>query len=154
MSFIRTVTPEINGRTFTINVLALATARQVWARLQKIIAAFADEESSAGMSAFMLACMAGAISEEDFKFYAEKFGQATQVDMGDGRVLVLTKMEAQQEVFGNSFEDQFEWLDACIKHNYEGVLAKMRAALKEAAEAARLKAEAAKLEAEKQSESQ
>ncbi|MEY4507961.1 MAG: hypothetical protein RLZZ450_83 [Pseudomonadota bacterium] len=142
MSALLSTTPvEINGRTYQIRPLAFADARQVYAKMQRLLALHGDEavtESKCGL--FLFAGLIGAINDDDLKFFIDKFGPTTVCALDAQRTLPLTTDEHRSNVFAGCFEECLAWLDACVDVNYAGVMAKLGAA-KTALEA---KVEAAK----------
>ena len=117
---------EISGHTYTIRKLPLASARKVFARLQRVLALYADRDMAAeGLSPIVCANLAGALSEADLQFYATEFGPSTTVQWEDDRVLMLKDPKHQEEAFADNFADQLDWIDACVQLNFAGVLAKI-----------------------------
>ncbi len=132
---------EINGKDFTIAPLPVAEARQVYAKIQRVLVLSAEESvESSGVGATMWATMAGGLSEEDLDVVIKLCAARTTVDFRDGRVLPLTSAAAMNAAFEGAIDDLFAWLDASFTVNFAGVLAKMRAAATKAHEAAAKKA--------------
>ena len=131
---------EINGKDFTIAPLPVAEARQVYAKVQRVLVLSAEESVEAsGVGATMWATMAGGLPEEDLDVVIKLCATRTTVDFRDGRVMPLTSAVAMNAAFEGAIDDMFSWLDECFKVNFEGVLAKMRAAATKAHAAAEAK---------------
>lgn len=136
---------QIADREFTIRTLSFAKAREVYAKLQGIILLYVDENVSS-FGVVMAAMMGGSLSDEDFDFIVNRFGESTSVQTkdaeGNDKTLFLKDPTARDAVFGGSFECVFEWLEECIMMNFQGVVKKLEAA-KPKLEAAQEKARAA-----------
>lgn len=118
---------EIGGRLFQVRVLAFNEGRQVYSRLQRLLNMYEDE-SLAGAGVFMVAGLAGAVSDDDLAFYCNVFGKCTTVAVSATSTLDLSDDTKRTAVFAGRFEDMFDWLDFCVKVNFAGVIAKLAAA--------------------------
>lgn len=146
MTILRSEAREIGGRAFTIRMLPLADSLKVYGRLQRLLAVWADDDArETGLGPIMLSGMVGGVNGDDLNLLAETFGKTTTVDVGEGRTITLTGEKERMEVFGGRVEDLFTWLDECVALNFEGVIAKLRAAAERASAAAKA-AEAQKAE--------
>lgn len=139
---------EISGNTYTVRRLPFVQSRKVYDRLKRVLQfAFTDDKLLAdGASPFMLAGLAGGVSDEDLEFYCNAFGDVTTVDVpGEQAPLSLKAPAVRERLFGvgGNFEDVFVWLDFAVQVNFAGAIAKMRGALQKAE--ARAKEEAALL---------
>jgi hypothetical protein len=133
---------DIGGRRYQIRSLAFADQRKVYSRMQRVMMAYGDELlKDANVGLFMFAGMAGLLTDEDMTFYCDTFGKVTDVDMGDGRQLVLSNDVNRTLVFSGSFADLFEWLDACVEVNFSSVMSKLSGARKSLELAAKNKKE-------------
>lgn len=124
----------IGGKKYTIRPLDVAMGRKVYARVQRYLQLFATEaQVTLGVSAMLMAGMSDNIgSDDDIDWLCMTFGPSTTVDFGDGRVLPLSNVGAQNELFMGSYEDQYEWLDACIEVNFKGIIEKLKGVLRKA----------------------
>ena len=122
---------RVADREFTIRTLSFKQAREVYAKIQNIILLYVDEKASS-FGADMAAMMGGALSDADFDFIVERFGQSTSVKAkdpeGNEKTLFLKDAESRDAVFVGSFESVFEWLEECIVLNFAGVIKKLEAA--------------------------
>ena len=132
MALIQSEVREISGRTYTIRVLPLASARKLYHRVQALLAMSADENvQNSGAGAVMFAVLTKNITDADIDDMVQLFGPCTTVDFMDGRVLSLGGRDgvaAQDELFAGAIEDFYAWLDACVEVNFKGALAKLRGA--------------------------
>lgn len=130
----------IGGQEFTIGLLSLADARKVYSRCARMLALFSDQaqEDTGGLGAVMSAGLAGQMSDEDLEFLIKTFGPITTVQTGKATLNLGTGPAAHDIVFGGRFEDVLEWVDACFKINFAGVIAKLQGALQHRLDAARL----------------
>lgn len=124
---------EIGGRTFTLSSLRFDHAREVYAKIAPMLQAYGNEQmvkTTEALTLFVVAGMGNAISAEDLKFYCEKFGPTTTVDLDANAMLLLKNKEHMAQAFAeDNFADMFEWLDACVEHNFASVIAKIRGGL-------------------------
>jgi len=128
---------DLIGRKFTIRTLKYGKAREVYSKLQNILLAYVDDEA-ASFGAVMGAMMGGAISDADFDFIVERFGEETTVvSYVDGKEHVIPRLnkEAREDVFAGEFQAVFDWLEACIQLNFAGVVKKLEAVKPAVAEA-------------------
>lgn len=137
---------EIGGLVFNIGRLPFGRASAVYTRLNKVLhTAFGEDKNLTSGVPLMFAGMAGALPEEDLKFYCAEFGKVTTVDVTPEKSVLLRNEAAFEQVFGAQgvlgFEDVFVWLDHAIRMNFSGAIEKMRGALAELA--ARAQEEAA-----------
>lgn len=121
-----TATREIGGRIYTVRALAFSEARKAYSKLQRLLAANEEVLAEAGVGLFMFAGLAGAIDDEELKFYIDIFGPTTEAAMSPVITLNLGAEDRRNVVFAGRFEDVFEWLDFCVEHNFSAVIAKLR----------------------------
>jgi hypothetical protein len=123
-------TVEINGKTFEIGRLSFARSKPVYMKLQRLLQmVYANDKNLEEVTnPFMFACLANAVTEADLEFYIAEFAAVTSVEMG-GKKYFLRVPAAQETVFGQNFEDIFDWLDAAVRISFKGPIEKMRGAL-------------------------
>lgn len=130
---------KIGERKFTIRTLSYGKAKPLYMKLQAILVAYADDKyERMGLGVIPFAMNGGALTEEDLDLLVETFGEVTTVSgrTPDGQPTTLKLDQRQRDaIFAGAFEDMFEWLEACVKLNFEGVIKKYEAA-KSAIEAA------------------
>lgn len=123
---------EIGGKDYTVRMLSVREARMVYARVQRYLLAWGDEDAKA-LGPIMMAGLGGLVSEQDLEYLCEVFGKETTVSF-EGRELHLkvektkdgTRSPAQDELFAGAFEDLLAWLDFAIEANFKGVIEKLR----------------------------
>ncbi len=128
MSIIETRQKEIGGRQYTVRIMSFSEAQPVYKRIERILSVNPEVVEGAGIGLFMLSSLSGGLSEEDLKFCIERFGPTTTVALNATQVLDLATADKRNIVFAQRFEEHFEWLDFCVEVNFEGTIAKMRAA--------------------------
>lgn len=130
MSWINQVEPrDIGGRTFMLRAMPFVEGRSTFSRLQKVLAGWTENEVTAATGMFFFAGMSGTLSDEDLKFFCDKFGAYTTVQFDGGRELTLNKPEALNEAFAGQFSVMYAWLDECAKFHFGDMLAKLQGAL-------------------------
>jgi hypothetical protein len=87
------------------------------------------------------------VKEEDLEFFCKVFGETCAVDFPDGRnnlrLVDAPGAKTFTELFAGKPDCLYEWLDECVRLNFEGVIAKQKGVLdKLMAEAARLQTDA------------
>lgn len=131
MPVLQTETVTIDGNLYTIRMLDVVKGRAVLARLQRFLGLYAaDAKTDDVGGAALIGLLAGALGGDDLEFLIQTFGPTTTVDVGGGRVLSLGGKDntaAQTELFAGRYEALLEWIDACIKANFAGVIAKIDA---------------------------
>lgn len=154
-----THTATIGGRDYKMTRLNVAKARQALAIVQKLLGMYEVSEDGAvtnTVSPVFMAGISGKLTEAELSKLVELFGPTTTVDFQDGddrrpsRVLPLSSVPAQDELWSGRLEDMLDWVDACIAFNFAGVIAKMHAAVEQATR----QIAAAKAEAEASGDSQ
>ncbi len=121
-----TTTVSIGGHDYKIRRLSVAKAREILPIVQKLLGGY-ELDGSEDISPVFLSGLAGALSEAEQTKLVDAFGPATTVDMGDNRELTLKTPAAHDELWAGQLELMIEWLDAAIKFNFAGVIAKTHA---------------------------
>ncbi len=126
-------TKEIGGRTFTISSLRFDKARAVYAKLAPLLQSYGNKqisEMNEALGLFVLAGLGNALKPEDLEFYCDAFGETTIVAVDANTNKLLKNREHMAYVFAeDSFSDMFEWLDACVWHNFGSTVEKIRGGL-------------------------
>lgn len=125
---------EIGGNIYTVRMLSVREARTVYARVQRYLFAWGDDDAKA-LGPIMMAGLGGLVQEADLDYLCDVFGKETSVQVGD-RVIHLkvdktpagSKSPGQDELFAGNFEHLLEWLDFAIEANFKGVIAKLKGA--------------------------
>jgi hypothetical protein len=128
---------EINGLNYKIKPLKTGPAREALAIVQSMLGALEITDGFENIVA--VAQTSGVLPSNRLDKLIELFGPTTTVEVPEDdenrppRELLLGKPAHQDELFTGQIEFQYEWLDACIKYNFERVLGKTRAAFEGAA---------------------
>ncbi len=137
----QTHTVYIDGKEFTIGLLPLGEARKVYSRVGKLFMLYGEnlEQDTGGLSPLLFAGMAEQVSDADLEFLTQVFSAVTTVKV-DSKTLVFagsTGAAARDAVFAGQLDVMLEWLDACIRANFGGVISKMQGALQKKLDAKR-----------------
>lgn len=129
----KTTKREIGGREYTVTSLRFDKAREVYAKIAPMLQAYGNEQiakTTEALSLFVIAGMGNSLSAEDLKFYCEKFGEVTTIELDANAVLLLKNKEHMAQAFADDrFVEMFEWLDLCVEHHFSSVIAKLRGGL-------------------------
>lgn len=122
---------EIGGLDYQLSPLTVSEARPILAILQRCTSAMAVTKGE--IKDLVLTCLTGGLlTDGDVDLLVKTFGPKTSVTVPsesnkEPRVLLLSKEANQNELFAGQFELMYEWIEASIRYNFEGTLAKLYA---------------------------
>jgi hypothetical protein len=127
---ISTVSKEIDGHVYQITQLGARDARKMLVRITKLLGPSAGRLTSGYFSggldqiASAVFELSNSVSDEDFDYFCETFGQCTKVDMGSTNPSPLLQgvkpltTQTQDIWFGGSIDTLLKWIAACLEVNF------------------------------------
>lgn len=131
---LRKQTRVIDGVSFEVGLLNVATGRAVLVRLTHLVggglaAALKGGSLAAADVGGLVSGLLERLNTEDLAWLHEQFASVTNVTHSDGRKQPLGQEGVADELFAGRYLLMFQWLQFCVEVNFADFFAKARLAL-------------------------